>query len=82
MFSGGIMERDLEKVVWNRLATFPFLMACELKENIKVRFSPSKKVGFICFNGRHFKMMKNAFYFISEYNFILKIFKFLSNLFW
>ena len=33
---------------------------------VKVGHSPSKKVGFTCFNGRPLKMMKNTFYFILE----------------
>ena len=37
-----------------------------------------KKFLFICFNEKPLKMMKNAFYFISQALFLLKIFKFLS----
>ena len=40
----------------------------------------SKKY-FICFNNGPSKMMENAFYFILEAVFVLKIFKFLSLLF-
>ena len=35
-------------------------------ERLKVGLSLSKKVGFICFNGRPFKIMKNAFYFLLK----------------
>ena len=45
---------------------------------IKVGFSPSKKVIFICFNESPLKMMKNTFYFILKALCTLKIFKFLS----
>ena len=41
-----------------------------LKE-IKVKFPPSKKVSFVCFNGRFLKMMTNAFYFMLNALFIL-----------
>ena len=37
-----------------------------------------KKLLFICFEKKPFKMMKNAFYFILKALFVLKIFKFLS----
>ena len=63
MFLGGIMERDLEKVAWNRLATFPFLMACELQENIKVWFSPSKKSWFYLLQWKAFKDDEKCFLF-------------------
>ena len=48
---------------------------------LKVGLSPSKKVSFVCSNGRPLKMMKNAFYFILKALSILKIFKFLPKLF-
>ena len=51
------------------------------KRKVKVGFSPSKKVYFICFIESPLKMMKNAFYFILKALFVLKIFKFLSWLF-
>ena len=38
--------------------------------------------GFICFNERLLKIMENACYFMLKAVFILKIFKFLSWLFW
>ena len=41
-----------------------------------------KKVGFICFNRMPFQMMKNTFNFMLKALFNLKIFKFLSLLFW
>ena len=48
----------------------------------KVRFLPSKKIVFIFFNKSPLKMMNNTFYFILKAPFVLKIFKFLSILFW
>ena len=45
-----------------------------LRPSIEIGFS-RKKVGFICFNEGHLKMMKNGFYFILK---TLKIFTFLS----
>ena len=45
----------------------------------KVGFSLSKKVVFICFNERPFKVMKNAFYFMLKALFVLEIFTFLSS---
>ena len=47
----------------------------------KVGLSPSRKICFICFNESTLKMMKNAFYFILKAFIVLKIFKFLSELF-
>ena len=44
-------------------------------------FLPSEKVVFICFNGSLLKKMKNAFYFMLELFFTLKIFIFLSRFF-
>ena len=49
----------------------------EIKFNVKVGLSPSKK-GVVCFIESHLKVMKNAFYFILKALFFLKIFKFLS----
>ena len=43
--------------------------------DVKVRFPPSEKVGFICLNGSPL-MMKNAFYFNLKAPFFLIIFKF------
>ena len=34
--------------------------------NFQVRFSPFKKVGFICLNGRSLKILKNTFYFMLK----------------
>ena len=45
---------------------------------IKVGLSPSKKNCVICFIESHLRMMKNAFNFILNALFVLKIFKFLS----
>ena len=47
----------------------------------KVELSPSKKNCVVCFIESSLKIMKNAFYFILEVLFVLKIFKFLSRLF-
>ena len=44
-------------------------------EELKVRLSPSKKVGFVCFNESHLKMIKNAFYFMSKAFFVHEIIK-------
>ena len=43
----------------------------------EVRLSFSEKVRFICFNEKHLRMMKNAFYFVLKAVFVFKIFKFL-----
>ena len=48
---------------------------------IKVGFSPSKKNCFICFNESPLRVMKNAFYFILNAVFVLKISRFLCWLF-
>ena len=45
---------------------------------IKVGLSLSKKNCFIYFNEKSLKMMKNAFYFILQAPFILKIYNFSS----
>ena len=50
--------------------------------DFKVRPSRSKKVGLMCFNESHLKLMKNNCYFILKALFVLKMFKFLSWLFW
>ena len=47
----------------------------------KVGLSPSKKACVICFIESPLNMIKNAFYFILNAFFVLKIFKFLSLLF-
>ena len=44
---------------------------------IKVGLSPSKKFFVICFNESPLKLMKNTFYFILKYFFILRLFNFL-----
>ena len=49
--------------------------------DVKVRFPPSEKVGFICLNGSPL-MMKNAFYFNLKAPFFLIIFKFYLEFFW
>ena len=48
---------------------------------IKVGLSTSKKIYVICVTESPLKMMKNAFYSILKAFFVLKIFKFLSQLF-
>ena len=50
-----------------------FFILTELKSGSHL----PKKYIFICFNESSLKMMKNAFYFILEVFFVLKIFKFL-----
>ena len=47
-----------------------------------MEFSLSKKNGFICFNKSPLKMMKNDFYFMLKPPFVLKIFKYLSWLYY
>ena len=59
---------------------FEYYGGCSLL-GIKVRLSPFKKICVICLIESPLKMMKNAFYFILKAIFILKIFKFLSQLF-
>ena len=49
------------------------------KSFCNVGLSPSKIVGFICFNDSSLKMMKNAFYFILKALFVLKMLKFFTN---
>ena len=48
----------------------------------KVGLSSSKKIRVICLIESPLKIMKNAFYFILRALSVLKIFKFLSYLFW
>ena len=48
---------------------------------VEVKLSPSKNIWFICFNESLSKMMKNAFYFISNARFILGISEILSLIF-
>ena len=48
------------------------------KFHLKFGLSPSKNIGFTCFNERPLKMMNNAFYFILKDFFVLKNFKLLS----
>ena len=52
------------------------------KRVFKVGLSPSKKLCIICLIESPLKMMKNAFYFILKALFVLKLFTFLSRLFW
>ena len=47
----------------------------------KMGLSPSKKVVFICFNERLWKIMNNALYFILKALFVLEIFQYLFWLF-
>ena len=54
----------------------PLFTSCRAekeKTHFKAGISPSKKVGFICFNENPVQMMKNAFHFILKVLFILKI---------
>ena len=46
-----------------------------------LRVSPFKKMSVICLIENPLKIMKNAFYFILEALFVLKIFKILSRFF-
>ena len=46
--------------------------------SFKVGRSPSKEICFIYFNESPLKMMKNAFYVVLNFLFVLKIFKVLS----
>ena len=50
-------------------------------KQFKLGLSPSKKVGFVCFNESPLKMIKNAFYFILKVLFVHKIFNFCPGLF-
>ena len=64
--------------------TLYFLLAFFLVLNVrfKVRLTyPSQKSCFLCFNENSLKLMKNAFSFILEPLFVLKVFRFLSWLF-
>ena len=56
-------------------------MVTKLGKVFKVRYSSSKKKCVICLIKSPLKLMKNAFYFILKALFVLKIFKFLSQLF-
>ena len=49
--------------------------------DFKMTLPPSKKVGFICFNRRPLKMMKNAFYFMSKALFLLRYLNFCTKFF-
>ena len=49
--------------------------------DVKVGLSCSKKICIICLIESPLKMMKNAFYLILKAIFVLKLFKFLSQLF-
>ena len=53
-----------------------------LSTSFKAGLSPSKKIFIICCNDSPSKMMKNAFYLILKALFVVKIFKFLSWLFY
>ena len=48
---------------------------------LKVGLSLSKRVRFICFNEKPLKMTNTAYYIMLKALFVLKIFKFLSQLF-
>ena len=56
-------------------------LGCGSGAFLKVGLSPSKKNCVICLIENPLKMMKNAFYFILKALFVLRIFKFLSQLF-
>ena len=49
-----------------------------MKIHLKDGPLPSEEVGFICFNNRPFKIMKNVSYFTVKALFVFKIFKTLS----
>ena len=53
-----------------------FLQFCLLRKKLKVKLSSSKKVYFICFNGRPLNMIKTASYFMLKAFFVLKIYNF------
>ena len=82
------INRDLLKDLKMSLLNFNFVMIyiihkmlVLIKNNLnylKVGLLPSKKNIFICFNDSLAKIIKNAFYFILEALFVLKIFKPLS----
>ena len=56
----------------------PILHETRCNSYFFIRPSLSKKFGFICFNKSPLKIMKNAFYFLLNALFVLKIFKYLS----
>ena len=58
------------------------LIRCVISRYFKAELSPFKKTCFYCFNESSLKVMKSTFYFILSALFVLKIFKFLSWLFW
>ena len=70
---------------WKSFMKHGVVVLCPLSEIVgkqfKVGLAPSKIIFFICFNDTPLKMMKNAFYFILRALFVLKIFKFLFQLF-
>ena len=49
-----------------------------VKERVKVRLPPSKKIVLFFFNESPLIMMKTAFYFMLKVLFVLKIFKYLN----
>ena len=55
-----------------------FYRKCTYLNLLKVGLSPSKEISCICFNESVVKMMENAFYFILNAFFGLKISEFLS----
>ena len=61
--------------------TFDRVWHTGLLHKLKVGLSSSKKICVICLIESPLKMMKNAFYFTLKALFVLKIFKFLSQLF-
>ena len=63
------------------LELLTFVLKRVLNNHINVGLSLPPKNRVICLNESPLKMMKNAFYFILETFFVLKIFKFLSRLF-
>ena len=73
------MKKTRYKLEHLYLISWKFYHKMSLKENSpKIGLSaPSKKL-FYLLQGKPFKMMKNAFYFILKARYVLKIFKFLS----
>ena len=85
MIETGLSDFLLMRVIaiiktFKKLTFFNSLESNLLEEvHVKVGLSPSKKVCFItCFNESPLKMMNNAFYFLLQALFVLKIFIFLS----
>ena len=70
-------EMHLRQPQFTYSACGPFTKHKQRIQKFKVGLSPSKKNCVICFIESSLKLMKNAFYFILEALFVLKIFQFL-----